>query len=116
MRGSSIAHHFAMTPSACQTAPMVTHVVMWRFNDPADIPEAAARLRALADKVAGVRSLRVGINSNQGPHAFELVLVSEHDSFEDLGAYVADPEHQEVAAWLSSRIAERAVVDTDDLS
>ena len=88
---------------------------MWRFHDPADIPQAVEQLRGLADTAAGIRSLTVGTNSNEGAHAYELVLISEHDSFEDLGAYVADPLHQEVAAWLSSRIAERAVVDTDDL-
>ncbi len=94
---------------------MVTHVVMWRFNDPADIDEAVQQLRGMVGIVAGLRSLRVGRNRNSGASAFELVLVSEHDSFEDLAAYSADPVHQEVVAWMSERVADRAVVDTDDL-
>lgn len=95
---------------------MVLHVVMWRFNDPADIDGAIERLRALDGTVAGATSVRVGRNQNAGPHAYELVLISEHESFEDVAAYQADPQHQEVAAWLSERVADRAVVDTEDLA
>ncbi len=95
---------------------MITHVVMWRFNDPADIDEAMARLRALDGEVSGLRSLRVGRNRNEGASAFELVLMTEHESFEDLATYAGDPDHQEVVAWMSERVADRAVVDTDDLS
>lgn len=95
---------------------MVTHVVMWRFNDPADIDDAVARLRSLNGVVAGATSVRVGRNENSGANAFELVLVSEHDSFADLSVYQADPLHQEVVAWMSDRVATRAVVDTEDLA
>ena len=95
---------------------MVTHVVMWRFNDPADIDEAVDRLRALHGTVAGATSVKVGRNQNSGASAYELVLTSEHESFEDLATYAADPAHQEVVAWMSERVADRAVVDTDDLS
>lgn len=95
---------------------MVTHVVMWRFNDPADIDEAIDKLRALNGTVAGATSIRVGRNMNSGSSAYELVLCSEHESFEDLAAYSADPAHQEVVAWMSERVADRAVVDTDDLA
>lgn len=95
---------------------MVTHVVMWRFTDPSDIDEAVERLRALDGAVAGLNSLQVGRNENAGAHAYELVLLSTHDSFEELAAYAADPLHQEVTAWMSSRVADRAVVDTTDLA
>lgn len=94
---------------------MVTHVVMWRFNDPSDIDEAVERLRALDGAVAGATSVKVGRNQNSGTSGYELVLVSEHDSFEDLAAYAADPVHQEVVAWMSEKVSDRAVVDTDDL-
>lgn len=95
---------------------MITHVVMWRFNDPADIDEAAERLRGLLGTVAGLDDLKVGRNSNAGPHAYELVLISQHDSFEALAEYQADPAHQEVASWIGDRVADRAVVDTEDLA
>lgn len=95
---------------------MVTHIVMWRFHDPGDIDEADSRLRAMMGRVAGVNSIRVGRNRNQTPHAYELVLISEHDSFEALATYAADPVHQEIVAWMSDRVASRAVVDTDTLN
>ncbi len=95
--------------------PVITHVVMWRFHDPADMDEAAARLRSLPGRVSGITSLRVGPNQNRTEHAYQLVLVSEHADADALRAYIADPAHQEVAHWLSERVAARAVVDTDDL-
>ena len=95
---------------------MITHVVLWRFNDPADIDGAIAKLRALDGAVPGLRSLRVGRNRNEGASAFELVLLTEHESFGDLATYAADPTHQQVVSWMSERVADRAVVDTDDLS
>lgn len=95
---------------------MVTHVVMFRFTDPRDIDEAIGRLRGMVGQVAGLKALRVGRNQNSGSSAFELVLITEHESFEDLSAYAADPRHQEVLAWMAERVADRAVVDTDDLA
>lgn len=95
---------------------MVTHIVMWRFTDPGDIDEAVERLRGMMGHVAGLRGLRVGRNQNSGSSAFELVLISEHDSFEELAAYASDPVHQEIVAWMSERVADRAVVDTADLA
>lgn len=94
---------------------MITHVVMWRFSDRADAAHAADLLRGLTGKVAGLTSLRVGDNVNTSEHAFDLVLVSEHPDADGLRAYQSDPAHQEVAAWISSRVSARAVVDTDEL-
>ncbi|MFN8125216.1 MAG: Dabb family protein [Candidatus Nanopelagicales bacterium] len=95
---------------------MITHVVMWRFHDPADVDEAVVRLHALTGRVVGLTSLRVGRNQNTTPHAYELVLVSEHADDDALRAYIADPVHQEVVAWMADRVSARAVVDTGDLS
>ncbi len=93
---------------------MTTHVVMFRFHDPHEAQEAAHRIGAMAGRVPGLNALRVGVDHNGGPNAYQLVLITEHDSPAALQDYAQHPVHQEVLAWLADRISERAVVDTDD--
>ena len=94
---------------------MLTHIVMWRFHDQADVDEAVSKLRGMVGKVAGANSIKVGRNRNESANAFELVLISEHDSPDALTTYAADPVHQDIVSWMSDRVATRAVVDTDSL-
>jgi len=42
---------------------------------------------------------------------WDVVLVSEHDSNDDLEAYQAHPAHREAAAWVSTVVNDRATVD-----
>jgi hypothetical protein len=93
---------------------MTTHVVMFRLADPADVAEAVHRLSHMADRIPGMTRLRVGANHNPGAHAYHLTLISEHTDRQALQDYSTHPAHREVLAWLGERIAERAVVDTDD--
>jgi hypothetical protein len=92
---------------------MTTHVVMFRFHEPTDAEEAAHRLSQMAGRIPGLTGLRVGTNHHDGPAAYQVVLITEHDSPEALKDYASHPVHVEVAGWLAERISERAVVDTD---
>ena len=93
---------------------MTTHIVMMRFHDTGDTAEAARRLRAMTGRIPGMTSLRIGTDDNRGPHAFDLVLISEHEDHAALQAYASHPVHKEVLGWLADRIKDRAVVDSDD--
>jgi heme-degrading monooxygenase HmoA len=93
---------------------MTTHVVLFRFHEPADAEEAAHRLGAMAGRIPGLTGVRVGMDHNGGPNAYHLVLVTEHESRAALTDYANHPAHHDVLAWLGDRISERAVVDTDD--
>lgn len=95
---------------------MLTHVVMFRFSDPADSGEAADRLRALADEVPSARTLRVGTNLNPDAGAFEIILISEHDDAAALDEYRNHPRHQDVLAWLADHPHQRVAFDTTDLA
>jgi hypothetical protein len=94
---------------------MTTHVVMFRFTDPTDAAEARSKLLAMAGRIPGMTGIRVGLDHNQGPAAFHLVLVSEHESRAALSQYLSHPIHVGVAEWLRPRLADRAVVDSDDI-
>lgn len=107
---------FTSWPGRRIVTGVISHIVMFRFADKTDIEPALHRLRGMAGKVPAMRSVRAGRNGNTGPHAFDLVLVTEHDDQQGLADYLADPQHREVATWLRDRISDRAVVDTADLT
>ncbi|MFJ3666898.1 Dabb family protein [Streptomyces sp. NPDC090106] len=90
---------------------MLTHVVLMRFTDPADAPEAARRLAELAPLVPEIRSIELGLDVVGSPVSYHLSMVTRHDDADGLGAYQRHPLHLELASWLRPRLADRAVVD-----
>ena len=97
---------------------MVKHVVMWRLKPEAEgagKAENAARIKAsleaLRGRVPGLLSLEVGLNVEPSAAAYDLVLVSTHESPEALAAYQAHPEHQKAGEFIGKVRSDRVVVD-----
>ena len=95
---------------------MVKHIVMWRVDPAAGdrdvvIEDIRARLESLPAKIGWIRDLEVGVDANRGPAAWDIVLHSVFDSFDDLDRYQVDPAHKEVAAFIGAVVRERAVAD-----
>lgn len=90
---------------------MVTHVVLFRFPDGADIDGVVRRLRSMERNVGTLRHLEVGRDENGSERAWDVCLLTRFDSAADLDAYQADPFHQEVAAFIREQGSESAVVD-----
>jgi len=92
---------------------VIRHVVLMRFEDAADAPEAKTRLEALPAQIAEIRSLEVGLDVVRSEVSFDLALVTTHDSLEELRAYQGHPAHEEFGAWVRPRLTARAVVDAE---
>jgi len=82
---------------------MVRHIVMIKLKDiPAAferqnaINQIKASLEALPDKISEIKNYEVGLNINPNPLAYEIVLISEFDNFNDLNSYKEHPEHIKV--------------------
>ncbi len=90
---------------------MVTHIVLFRFQNQSDAEESKRRLLSMAGRVAGLREIEVGLDFTKGARSFDLGLVTRHDDRAGLEAYRTDPVHQEVAAFISERNTEAAAVD-----
>jgi hypothetical protein len=90
---------------------MITHIVMMKLKDAADAPELARRLRALPARISEIRSYQVGIDELDGPRSWDVVLVSEFDSFDTLNAYIKHPDHQDLVAFIDQVSETRAAVD-----
>jgi predicted metal-dependent HD superfamily phosphohydrolase len=94
----------------------IRHVVSWKLaaTEEEERAQHAAGvklgLEALPAVIPQIRHLQVGTTVTPGDD-FDVVLISDFDSLEDLRAYVEHPVHQEVAAYIRSVVSGRAAVD-----
>ena len=82
---------------------MVRHIVMIKLKEiPAAferqnaINQIKAGLEALPSKIKEIKNYEVGVNINPNPAAYEIVLISEFENFNDLNIYREHPEHIKV--------------------
>ena len=98
---------------------MIRHVCMFEF-----LPEADGRLReenvaitkamleALPEKISWIRSTTVAVNSKDAPVGnYDLILISDFDSFEDLERYRVPPSHVAVGDFMKPVRKSRSCVD-----
>jgi hypothetical protein len=60
------------------------------------INQIKAGLEALPSKIKEIKNYEVGVNINPNPAAYEIVLISEFENFNDLNIYREHPEHIKV--------------------
>ncbi|WP_285114417.1 Dabb family protein [Leifsonia sp. fls2-241-R2A-40a] len=94
----------------------IRHVVSWKLAtaDESERAEQAARIKSGLESLPAVipqlRSLEVGVTVVPGDD-FDVVLISDFDSLEDIQVYQQHPAHLEVAAFIRSVVGARAAVD-----
>ena len=94
----------------------IRHVVSWKLaaTEEAEREEHASRIKrgleSLPPVIPQLRFLQVGVNVVPA-NDFDLVLISDFDSVEDIAIYQEHPAHLEVAAFIRSVVASRASVD-----
>jgi hypothetical protein len=97
---------------------MIKHIVMWQLKDFAEgAPKQENALKAkqllegLNGKIKGIKLLEVGINLNDTPAAYDIVLYSEFANRQDLDAYQQHPEHAKAGDFIGKIRQDRKVVD-----
>jgi hypothetical protein len=97
---------------------MIKHIVMFKFNEFAEgrnkqenIQLLKDYLEALPSMIGEIKFFEVGINFAQIPVAYDLVLLSEFITKEDLYSYQKHPEHVKVAGFVGKVCMNRIVVD-----
>ncbi|MHB1135574.1 MAG: Dabb family protein [Coriobacteriia bacterium] len=97
---------------------MIKHIVAWRFKDEAlgvtkaeNLARAKSALEALRESVPSVRHLEVGLDVGVAHDSWDIVIYSEFDDREGLGAYQVHPEHVKVAQLIGEMREIRAAVD-----
>jgi hypothetical protein len=89
---------------------VIRHVVLMRFVDETDAPEAKLRLEALAPLAV---SMEVGLDVLRSEASAHLSLITTHDDLAGLKAYAQHPDHEQFLAWVRPRLAARTVVDAE---
>ena len=96
---------------------MVKHRVLFKLKEFSSeeakalkINEIKTRLEALINLVPTLKKINVGININP-KEVFDICLVTEHDTLDDLSAYATHPEHVAVGAIIREVLESRACVD-----
>jgi hypothetical protein len=97
---------------------MIKHVVMWKLSDFAENKpkqknaiEVQRVLNDLTGKITEIKKYEVGINESTSDNAYDVVLYSEFNSWDDLKKYKEHPEHVKAADFLAKVKFETAVVD-----
>lgn len=98
---------------------MIRHIVMFKFKEEAEgrtkaenLAITKAMLEALPAKIDLIRASSVAVNSANADGAnYDLCLISDFDSFEDLAAYIVHPDHKAVGAFMRPVRLDRACVD-----
>ncbi|GAB4183549.1 MAG: Dabb family protein [Calditrichia bacterium] len=97
---------------------MIKHIVMWKMKKELAGNEKNAALSLMKSQLEGlkediplIRFLEVGLNFNKSDAAYDIVLVTDFQSKEDLNAYQVHPAHQKVVEFVRSVTEKRVVVD-----
>ncbi|MGO1543252.1 MAG: Dabb family protein [Gulosibacter sp.] len=96
---------------------MIRHVVTFKFKaETAEGKSAAASqlresLEPLAASVPGVRFLQFGIDNGSVEGHWNAVLITEHDSFQELSEYQVHPHHRAVLDTVGDLVSEKSIVD-----
>ena len=98
---------------------MVKHIICLKLKDFAEgNPKsenarlAKEKLLSLKEKIKEIKYIEVGINNPKAPQDnFDIVLITEFGSFEDLEIYQKHPEHVKTAEFMKKIRDIRGCVD-----
>jgi hypothetical protein len=97
---------------------MIKHVVMWKMKHfgeggyhEANAQRIKEDLEELKEKIKEIKSIEVGVNNNITRDSFDVVLVAEFNSLDDLKAYQSHPAHLKAAEYITKVTLLRKVVD-----
>ncbi|MFV8828956.1 Dabb family protein [Alkalihalobacterium sp. APHAB7] len=82
---------------------MIQRTVLVKFADtttPEQLQEVVDRFKALKNHLTGIVDLQAGLNILERNKEYQVVLMVRFEDQAALDAYVADPEHQAVAAYI----------------
>jgi len=92
---------------------MVKHIVFFKLNDNSDENKRKVKekLMTLKDKVKVLKHFEVGINFSDTERAYDLALISDFETKDDLEIYANDSYHQEIIAYIKGVTQSSKVVD-----
>ncbi len=92
---------------------MIRHVVFFKLNDNSKENKQRVRniIEALKEKIGVIRFYQVGINFSNEERAYDLALISDFDTKDNLDIYAKHPDHLKVIEQLKQEGVKTKVVD-----
>lgn len=92
---------------------MIKHIVFLKLEDNSESNKQVFKdkIMSLKGKIDVLKYIEVGINFSSEKRAYDLSLITDFETKEDLQAYAADPIHVEVLKFLKSKNTLTKVVD-----
>ena len=97
---------------------MIKHIVMWKLVDSyegmskKDITDKLTEMfNTLPALIPAIRTLEVAANCNANETEADYVLITTHDSMDELKQYAVHPEHKKVGEFIGKVKLTRVCVD-----
>ena len=90
---------------------VIRHIVFFKLNNKNDAQEVKERLLTLEKKIDFIKYLEVGINFSTEERAYDLSLIVDVESKDELEKYAKDEYHQEVIKYIKTKAIDTKVVD-----
>ena len=92
---------------------MIRHIVFLKFKDSSIENKELIKnkILALKDFIGAIKNLEVGLNFSNESRAYDIALIADFDSKEDLQTYATDRTHLELIQDLKSQDTTSKVVD-----
>ena len=97
---------------------MIRHVVMWRFLDEAhgktkeeNLDIVRERLLGLKNIIPEIRNMHVGKDETHSEMSYDMALMIDFDSKDDMATYQCHPEHVKISQYVKGARSDRACVD-----
>lgn len=100
---------------------MIRHIVMFQFKEEAEgrlkkenVSITKEMLDALPAKIDLIRHSETHIGAiGSAESNYDLLLISDFDSFDDLNAYIVHPDHKAVGAFMRPVRLSRSCIDIE---
>jgi len=92
---------------------MVKHIVFFQLKDNSQVhsQEVKDRLLTMKENIKVLKNIEVGINFADEERAYDLALLTDFESQEDLTIYANHPYHQDIITYMKSIAISSKVVD-----
>lgn len=91
---------------------MITNNQLLKLKDrsPENIVKAKDILLSMQGKIEFLRDLKVETNIRDGASAYDILMIAQYNTMEDLEAYIVHPLHVEVSRYIAGVLETSAVV------
>lgn len=92
---------------------MVKHIVFFKLRDNSatNCEIVKEKLLTLRENIEVLKKIEVGINFAQEDRAYDLALLTDFDTQEDLNIYANHPFHQDIITYIKTVTISSKVVD-----